>query len=139
MLLHSVFEGSDCSSPISQLTLSSSVLLHGNRACPVSNNYSLLWHLTGRAMSKNQPEQAPRATNPSDEQGTHSVPLVNPNDSARWLALANVALRTGATVVVEGEALARKEQNANKRRSVVQLSGSIDRTNPNNSGVMYDS
>ena len=92
-------------------------------------------------MSKNQPEQAPRATNPSDEQGTHSVPLVNPNDSARWLALANVALRTGATevVVVEGEALARKEQNAIKRRSVVQLSGLIDRANPNGSGVMYDS
>ena len=65
-------------------------------------------------MSKNQPEQAPRATNPSDEQGTHSVPLVNPNDSARWLALANVALRMGATevVVVEVEALARKELNA---------------------------
>ena len=69
-------------------------------------------------MSKNQPEQAPRATNLSDEQGTHSVPLVNPNDSARWLALANVALRMGATevVVVEAEALARKEQNAIKRR-----------------------
>ena len=65
-------------------------------------------------MSKNQPEQAPRATNPSDERGTHSVPLVNPNDSARWLALANVALRMGATevVVVEVEALARKELNA---------------------------
>ncbi len=69
-------------------------------------------------MSKNQPEQALRATKPSDERWTDSVPLVNPDDSARWLALANVALRMGATeaVVVEGEALARKEQNAIKRR-----------------------
>jgi len=69
-------------------------------------------------MSKNQPEQALRSTKPSDERWTDSVPLVNPDDSARWLALANVALRMGATeaVVVEGEALARKEQNAIKRR-----------------------
>jgi len=48
--------------------------------------------------------------------GTRS--LVNPNDSARWLALADTALRMGATevVVVEEEILACNEQAAIKKR-----------------------
>ena len=62
-------------------------------------------------------EQAtPRATQPADER-PRGVPVVSPNDAARWLALADTALRMGATevVVVEAEALARQEQNAIKR------------------------
>jgi len=56
------------------------------------------------------------ATLPSDERGTRS--LVNPNDDVRWLALADTALRMGATEVVvgEAEALARNEQAAIKKR-----------------------
>ena len=60
------------------------------------------------------PEQVPHATHPSDERGTHGVPLVNPNDAARWLALADTALRMAT--VVESEILARKEQAAIKKR-----------------------
>ena len=65
-----------------------------------------------------EPQPAPRATHPPEERGTHGVTPVNPNDSARWLALADTALRMGATelVVVETEVLARKEQDAIKRR-----------------------
>ena len=63
------------------------------------------------------PEQAPHATHPSDERGTHGVPVVNPNDAARWLVLADTALRMGATEVVgKSEILARKEQAAIKKR-----------------------
>ena len=56
------------------------------------------------------------ATTPAEERGTRS--LDNPNDSARWLALAETALRQGASDegVSETEALARKEQGAIKRR-----------------------
>ncbi len=63
-------------------------------------------------------EQPPRPIHPPDERGTHSVPDVHPSDAARWLALADTALRMGATemVVVESEILARKEQAAIKKR-----------------------
>ena len=55
-------------------------------------------------------------TTPAEERGTRS--LDNPDDSARWLALADTALRRGASDedVTETEALARKEQGAIKRR-----------------------
>ena len=73
-------------------------------------------------------EQPPRPTHPPDERGTHSVPDVHPSDAARWLALADTALRMGATevVVVESEILARKEQADIKkriRRTVQQVRG----------------
>ena len=69
-------------------------------------------------MTKPTAESVPHATQPPDEQGTHSVPAVHPSDAARWLALADTALRMGATevVVVESEILARKEQTAIKKR-----------------------
>ena len=56
------------------------------------------------------------ATTPAQERGTRS--LDNPDDSARWLALADTALRRGASDedVTETEALARKEQSVIKRR-----------------------
>ena len=56
------------------------------------------------------------ATTPAEERGTRS--LDNPDDSARWLASADTALRQGARDedVSETEALARKEQAAIKRR-----------------------
>jgi hypothetical protein len=56
------------------------------------------------------------ATTPAEERGTRS--LDNPDDSARWLALADTALRRGASDedVTETEALARKEQSVIKRR-----------------------
>ncbi len=62
-------------------------------------------------------EQATHATQPSDER-PHSVPLIIPNDAARWLALADTALRQGAREenIAETEALARKEQTAIKSR-----------------------
>ena len=62
-------------------------------------------------------EYVPRATQPADER-PHSVDLINPNDAARWLALADTALRQGASEenIAETEALARKEQTAIKRR-----------------------
>jgi hypothetical protein len=62
--------------------------------------------------------QAPHATHPADELGTHSVPVIDPNDASRWLALADTALRMGATevAVVEAEALARREQATIKKR-----------------------
>jgi hypothetical protein len=72
-------------------------------------------------------EQPPRATQPADER-PRGVPTVSPSDAARWLALADTALRMGATevVVVESEILARKEQAAIKkriRRTVQQVRG----------------
>ena len=59
-----------------------------------------------------------RATHPPAERGTRGVVPINSNDGARWLALADVALRTGATEVVVGEteSLARKEQADIKNR-----------------------
>ena len=62
-------------------------------------------------------EQTTHATQPSDER-PHSVPLINPNDAARWLALADTALRHAPTDedIADMEALARKEQTAIKRR-----------------------
>jgi len=69
-------------------------------------------------MPPENPPDAPdvHATTPAEERGTRS--LDNPNDSARWLALADTALRQGARDedVAETEALARKEQEAIKRR-----------------------
>jgi len=58
----------------------------------------------------------PHATLPAEERGTGS--LDNPNDTARWLALADTALSRGASddAVAETERLARKEQAAIKRR-----------------------
>ena len=52
----------------------------------------------------------PDATLPAEERGTRS--LDNPNDTARWLALADTALSRGASddAVAETERLARKEQ-----------------------------
>jgi truncated hemoglobin YjbI len=66
---------------------------------------------------KQADQPAPHATHPVDER-PHSVPPINPNDAARWLALADTALRQGATeqAVADTEALARKEQTAIKRR-----------------------
>ena len=62
-------------------------------------------------------ESVPHATQPADER-PHGVDLINPNDAARWLALADTALRQGASEenIAETEALARKEQTAIKRR-----------------------
>jgi hypothetical protein len=69
-------------------------------------------------MSPKERADAPdqHATIPADERGTRS--LDNPNDSARWLALADTALSRGASEdeVAETESLARKEQAAIKRR-----------------------
>jgi hypothetical protein len=61
-------------------------------------------------------EQAPHATQPSDE--PRGVSVISPNDQARWLALADTALRHVPTEqdVAEMEALARKEQAFIKRR-----------------------
>jgi len=62
-------------------------------------------------------EQATHATQPADER-PRGVSVINPNDQARWLALADTALRHAPTEqdVAEVEALARKEQAAIKRR-----------------------
>ena len=69
-------------------------------------------------MPPENPTDAPdvHATIPAEERGTRS--LDNPDDSARWLALADAALRRGASDedVTETESLARKEQSAIKRR-----------------------
>ena len=69
-------------------------------------------------MPPENPSDAPdvHATTPAEERGTRS--LDNPDDSARWLALADTALRRGASDedVTETEALARREQNVIKRR-----------------------
>ena len=62
-------------------------------------------------------QAAPHATHPPKERGTRSIDLINPNDAARWLTLADAALSRGASeqAVSETEALARKEQTAIKR------------------------
>ena len=74
----------------------------------------LLRHM---APKKPAEEPAPRATRPPDERGTRGVDPINPNDSARWGALADMALKRGASAaeVAEIEALARKEQEKIKR------------------------
>ena len=58
----------------------------------------------------------PHATIPAAERGERSQP--SDDDRARWLALADAALRRGASEedVAETEALARKEQAAIRRR-----------------------
>jgi len=79
---------------------------------------SRLWHPSGSPMSPKERPDAPDpdATLPAEERGTGS--LDNPNDTARWLALADTALSRGASddAVAETERLARKEQAAIKRR-----------------------
>jgi len=77
---------------------------------------------------KKPASSVPRPTLPPDERGTHTVAPISSNDAARWLALADVALRMGATevVVAELEILARKEQTDIKkriRRTVQQVRG----------------
>ena len=97
-----------------------------NTHSSVSNGSSLLWHLY--QFVKKPATSAPRPTHPPAERGTRSVTPINSNDGARWLALADVALRMGATEVVVGETetLARKEQADIKkriRRTVQQVRG----------------
>jgi hypothetical protein len=68
-------------------------------------------------MPPENPANAPEhATTPREERGTRS--LDNPDDTARWLALADAALRMGASeeTIAETETLARKEQFTIKRR-----------------------
>ena len=75
-----------------------------------------MWHLN--QFVKKPTTSAPRPTLPPDERGTRGVVPINSNDGARWLALADVALRMGATEIVVGEteSLARKEQADIKNR-----------------------
>ena len=79
-------------------------------------------------MPKTPPaELPPRPTLPPDER-PHGVARHNPDDTARWLALADIALRHAPTEeeVAELEALSRKEQAAIKsriRRTVQQVRG----------------
>ena len=75
-----------------------------------------MWHL--KQFVKKPAASAPRPTHPPAERGTRSVIPINSNDGARWLALADTALRMGATEVVVGETenLARKEQADIKNR-----------------------
>ena len=56
-------------------------------------------------------EQVPNATQPPDER-PHGVSVINPSDQARWLALADIALRHAPREqdVADMEDLARKEQ-----------------------------
>ena len=63
-------------------------------------------------------KQAPHAPHPPKERGTHAIDLINPNHEARWLTLADAALSRGASAVevAQTEVLARKEQDAIKRR-----------------------
>ena len=62
-------------------------------------------------------ELPPRPTLPPDER-PHGVARHNPDDTARWLALADIALRHAPSHedVAEMEALARKEQADIKNR-----------------------
>ena len=62
------------------------------------------------------PQQDKHPTMPASERGRRSQP--SDEDRARWLELADTALRMGATenVIAETERLARKEQAAIKRR-----------------------
>ncbi len=81
-------------------------------------------------MPKTPPAKAelpPRPTLPPDER-PHGVARHNPDDTARWLALADIALRHAPSHedVAEMEALARKEQTDIKkriRRTVQQVRG----------------
>jgi len=72
-------------------------------------------------MTFNKPAQPPddlagHPTMPADERGRRSQP--EDNDRARWLELADSALRRAPSEedVAETEALARKEQEKIKRR-----------------------
>lgn len=72
-------------------------------------------------MTFNKPAQPPEdaighPTMPADERGKRSQP--DDNDRARWLELADSALRRAPSEedVAETEALARKEQEKIKRR-----------------------
>ncbi len=87
-----------------------------NTHSSVSNGSSPLWHLY--QFVKKPATSAPRPTLPPDERGAHTVAPISSNDAARWLALADVGLRMGATEVVVGETenLARKEQADIKNR-----------------------
>lgn len=91
-------------------------------------NQRVIWQLVRRSvahtnvvMPKNPPakasEQPQRATHPPDER-PHKIATPNPDDPARWLALADTTLKRGASAVdvAETEVLARKEQTAIKRR-----------------------
>ena len=57
------------------------------------------------------------AIHPPDER-PHSVARPSPDDTARWLALADIALRHAPSeeAIAEIESLARKEQATIKRR-----------------------
>jgi hypothetical protein len=61
---------------------------------------------------------APHSTHPQRNAARVECPPISPDDEARWLALADLALSRGASEVevAEIEALARKEQTAIKRR-----------------------
>jgi hypothetical protein len=63
-----------------------------------------------------EPQQDKHFTMPAWERGRRSQP--SDEDQARWLELADTALRMGATenVVAKTERLARKEQATIKRR-----------------------
>ena len=77
-------------------------------------------------------EQAPHATQPADER-PRGASVINPNDQARWLALADTALRHAPTEqeVAEMEALARKEQASSSAGFVARLRKSKGRASPN--------
>src|SRR5438045_2276286 len=80
-----------------------------------------------KCMHTKKPADAVHATHPPDER-PHALARPNPDDTARWLALADIALRHAPSDehVAELEALARKEQAAIKKRirhTVLQVRG----------------
>jgi len=77
----------------------------------VSQYAPLLWHLCG--VPKNPNSKAPHATQPANERGSRSV-LVNSNDSARWLTLADAVLKRANEAVTETP---EKEQGRIKPRT----------------------
>src|SRR5438876_12306668 len=68
--------------------------------CTISTNSHLCSSISRPALpmppQKPADENVPHATQPADER-PHGVDLINPNDAARWLALADTALRQGAS------------------------------------------
>ena len=68
-------------------------------------------------MHTKKPADTVHASHPPDER-PRGIARPNPDDTARWLALADTALRRAPTEedVAETEALARKEQATIKRR-----------------------
>ena len=80
------------SSKSSHITLSIKGVLYRTTQQSVS-------HLKRRVPLKKPAEAALHATHPPEERGTHGVSAVNPDDAARWLALADVALIRGASAV----------------------------------------